>query len=748
MKKTLRILAALLCCNFALKAQELMPLNTNSPVGNLGTIGGREAIVVDLGGSIGKLAVATKNIGVNDVNPYGTEFNLEDAFDASVTGLTDGWFVPSAAELEALKNHLQPNQAMTGLEWNVTQTSVLQFPGYRVDDQEQGYPYQGIYASSDRRQENGYWYYTELLFFLTAYNPPYIIIDEIRDPLSFHCVIRPFHLLPAPGNNEIWYTSANHEVVMPYASDAFGATIQSNVYDAELNVGVIIFNDAVTSIGDYAFYSCTGLTSITIPSSVTSIGQHAFDYCTGLTSTTIPDNVTFIDGHAFSNCSNLTSITIPGSVTSIGENAFSGCIGLTSIDLPSSLLSLGGNSFYGCSGLTSITIPSSVTSIGNGILSLCSSLQSVVVESGNAVYDSRENCNAIVETATNTIIAGFTISTFPSSVNAIGEYAFSDCLGLTSITIPSSVTTLGNGAFFGCKDLASITIPGSIESIGMKAFADCTSLASITIPNGSIGSYAFSGCSGLESVIMQDGMTSIGEYAFYDCSGLTFLAVSRTYPPALAYRVFNDVSRDIPVYVPNVEAYRPSAWGEYFTNICAYSMVVYKQIALNEINICLHGAELSPEDAAAVQSYIQIINGVADDAEVNETNIAIVEDAKNAALAIINYQNYREEKDEALAAIEEALQGETCESLISLVQQQIDIINGAYSLSAIINARDAALEKLAIAVRFYKLGRAEGLGEMGMPCEDCPAVEVSDDNTTIILYNPKNMTFKKAEWNK
>ena len=167
MKKTLLILAALFCCCFALKAQELMPLNAYSPVGELGTIGGREAIVVDLGGSIGKVAVATKNIGATDDNPYGTEFNSEEAFDTSVTGLTDGWYVPSAAELEALMGHLQANQAFTGLEWNVTQTSALQFPGYKSDEDILEM-YIGSYASSDKRQEGGNWYFSDLEFQITA----------------------------------------------------------------------------------------------------------------------------------------------------------------------------------------------------------------------------------------------------------------------------------------------------------------------------------------------------------------------------------------------------------------------------------------------------------------------------------------------------------------------------------------------------------------------------------------------------
>ena len=157
--------------------------------------------------------------------------------------------------------------------------------------------------------------------------------------------------------NIITYTSSDGKVVKPYKTDVFGANIVSNEYKD--GKGVITFDGPVTSIGSSAFSACSSLTSITIPNSVTSIGWGAF-----------------------MGCSSLTSITIPNSVTSIGWGAFSGC-----------------------SSLTSVTIPNSVTSIGNSAFSGCSSLTSIVVESGNTTYDSRDNCNAIIETATNTLIA-------------------------------------------------------------------------------------------------------------------------------------------------------------------------------------------------------------------------------------------------------------------------------------------------------------------------------------------------------
>ncbi|MCL2230251.1 MAG: leucine-rich repeat domain-containing protein [Treponema sp.] len=142
---------------------------------------------------------------------------------------------------------------------------------------------------------------------------------------------------------------------------------------------IVNISSAVTSIGDEAFFGCTGLTSITIPNSVTSIGSSAFFGCTGLTSITIPNSVTSIGSSAFLGCTGLTSITIPNSVTSIGSDAFAGCTGLTSITIPNSVTSIGDYAFYGCTSLTSITIPNSVTSIDLQAFNGCTNLTSVTI---------------------------------------------------------------------------------------------------------------------------------------------------------------------------------------------------------------------------------------------------------------------------------------------------------------------------------------------------------------------------------
>jgi len=184
--------------------------------------------------------------------------------------------------------------------------------------------------------------------------------------------------------------------------------------------------------------------------------------------------------------------------------------------------------FYGCDLLTSITIPNGVTSIEERVFSRCDLLTSINVDADNTVYHSNDNC--LIETATDTLIAGCQTSVIPNYVTTIGNYAFEGC-DLTSITLPNNITSIGNYAFEACTSLTSITLPNSVTSIGNYAFMACGSLTSITIPNGvtSIGHGAFENCGSLTSITIPNSVTSIGYYAFEDCTSLT----SITFPNSI-----------------------------------------------------------------------------------------------------------------------------------------------------------------------------------------------------------------------
>jgi hypothetical protein len=331
--------------------------------------------------------------------------------------------------------------------------------------------------------------------------------------------------------------------------------------------GEYVVDNSVTSIGEYAFYGCSDLSSITIPNSVTNIGSAAFSGCSGLSSISISNSITSIESAVFSGCSSLTSITIPNSVISIGNHAFENCIGLSSITIPNSVsTSIGYAAFYGCSNLnaitiinvtmienmafgdctalTSITIPNSVTNIGEYAFWNCSNLTSISVGGKNPVYSAY---NGVLFNKNQTKLVHFPAGKsgkylVPNSVTSIGIAAFNGCNGLTSITIPNSVKSIGDYAFKGCAGLKSITIPNSISHISDYAFMDCINLTSITIPHSitSIGECAFMHCSSLSSITIPYSVTSIGFAAFYGYGDLSNIEVQWSDPLLVSDGVFED----------------------------------------------------------------------------------------------------------------------------------------------------------------------------------------------------------------
>ena len=219
-------------------------------------------------------------------------------------------------------------------------------------------------------------------------------------------------------------------------------------------------------IGDlYYNLNASGKTAAVVPQGETYEEITSGNNYLGLTSVTIPAsveyndetyNVTEIGYMAFYHCSTLTSVTLPEGITGIHEYAFS------------------------CTGLTQIVIPASVISIhGSYPFEVCASLASIIVTNGNSKYDSRNNCNAIIETSTNTLIVGCKNTNIPSSVTTIGQQSFYGASGLTSITIPNGVTNVGYRSFDACSSLASITLGSTVKNIGNRAFTLCSNITSI-----------------------------------------------------------------------------------------------------------------------------------------------------------------------------------------------------------------------------------------------------------------------------
>ena len=270
---------------------------------------------------------------------------------------------------------------------------------------------------------------------------------------------------------------------------------------------------SVTFIGESAFRE-TGVTSVTIPKSVKYVASDAFMACRELSSISVESGNTVYDSR--NNCNAI--------IETSSNKLIAGCKNSV---IPDGVTSIGGYAFSYCSGLTSVTIPKSVTSITSGAFLVCSGLSSISVDSGNPVYDSRNNCNAIIETNSNILIAGCKNTVIPNSVTSIGSEAFYGCSGLTSVTIPNSVTSIEIEAFCNCSGLTSVTIGNSVTYIGQYAFDGCYVLTSVTIPNSmrSIGDRVFRNCCGLTSVTIPNSVTSIGSEAFYNCSGLTSVTI-------------------------------------------------------------------------------------------------------------------------------------------------------------------------------------------------------------------------------
>ena len=350
----------------------------------------------------------------------------------------------------------------------------------------------------------------------------------------------------------------------------------------------VVISESVQSIGDKAFKACGNLTDVFIPKSVTHIGECAFQcydigYGDGYTietfshltsivvengnpvydsrnncnaiietatnlllvgsaNTIIPVGIQSIAGGAFEGCTGLISIDIPDSVKDIYAMAFAICSDLSSVKLHNGTTSMGDGAFFECTSLKNIYIPCSIQEIGNHIFSGCP-LESIIVDSGNAVYDSRDNCNSIIETATNTLLDGSANTKIPLSVTQIRNYAFAGRTSLTHIDIPGTVTSIKSDAFRNCENLVSISFSEGLNEIGSDAFNGCSSLTELVFPNSltELGINYFYECNSLKTLVIPNSVVStecIGMESLLQLPQLTYLQL----PPNLLIDICSSAS--------------------------------------------------------------------------------------------------------------------------------------------------------------------------------------------------------------
>ena len=280
----------------------------------------------------------------------------------------------------------------------------------------------------------------------------------------------------------------------------------------------------VTTIGAYAFESCTKLRSISIPDTVTSIGTSAFTGCKSIPEIKIPDSVTKIGSLAFENCSGLTDITIPASVTSIGTQAFKGCKGLTSVTIPDTVLSIGDAPFDSCTSLTQININDSNENFSSVNGHLFNKDKTTLIQYALGKSDTSFTVpDSVTKIATNAFAGSTNLKniTLPASVKEIGFSAFNYCSNLESINLPDAVTSIADSVFAYCFNLKNLSLGDEITNVGANAFYCCSSLSDIKLPNvESIGEWTFTNCSGLKSITLGTNLTNVSFGAF-DCCELT-----------------------------------------------------------------------------------------------------------------------------------------------------------------------------------------------------------------------------------
>ena len=343
-------------------------------------------------------------------------------------------------------------------------------------------------------------------------------------------------------NGTTWFFQATGEgVEITYGVEAAVSPKPTGV----LSIPSILGGRTVVSIGPYAFYDCSGLNRVMIPSSVKRIGEYAFYGCRGLDDLILPGFLSEIGNYAFYGCRGLEDVTVPGSVGTIGEYAFADCLSLERVVLQAGLKTIGGSAFYGNHALGEVTVPGSVELIGPQAFYDCVGLKRAVLQPGvaNIGDGAFYGCTSLSE------------AVIPGSVASIGAAAFGGCSGLTALNIGSGVREVGVGAFAGCYRLKTLAIPSSMVTIWGTAFSGCKGLKSVSIDPGvqTIGDGAFYEC-GLTSVRVPASVTAIGIEAFAACSSLGVAVVPKALEEMVVInQVFSGTPASV-IYVDETEA--------------------------------------------------------------------------------------------------------------------------------------------------------------------------------------------------
>lgn len=386
-------------------------------------------------------------------------------------------------------------------------------------------------------------------------------------------------------------TSATGELNIPesvsYGGNDYAVTvIGDNAFNSCTSLsGDLVIPNSVVSIGESAFYYCYGfMGTLTLSDALETIGDNAFLYCTYMNGTlTLPNTLRSIGAAAFAYCYGFTGdLIIPDAVTFIGESAFLICSGFNgTLTLGKTLAHIGDYAFNSCDGLTgTLFIPSCVESLGGNTFGY-SAFDGIVVDAENIVYDSRNDCNAIITTGTNELITGCRNTIIPNSVTSIGDNAFRGCTGMTSISIPGSVTSIGENAFAFCFDLTGdLAIPNSVDSIGASAFFKCEGF------NGTL--------------VIGESVSYIGDMAFRYCSGFTEAVALAVTPPTLGdefggmtFAYFGAPSLTVPCGCEYV--YQNSSWYDPY-GMCGFREFVEDCTEVTEVSTVVSAVYPNPAE--------------------------------------------------------------------------------------------------------------------------------------------------------